>query len=201
MAMFRNLDNNNDQFGQNRELSLQESQFAEMIKEMSCYDFPQNTLSMFLQYCPESVTHLFDKCIMPLGVQVNLIFFFPFIFSSIYNAYNIQKVVHCICILKVQGQAILDLFLFDPGCKVKCASELQVIEELLASRKERLLIHPLIQMFLRLKWQRTWFLYILYIFVFKIFFILLIGYSITHYGRLYEDDPWPASKVTRDVWW
>ena len=81
IALFRNLDNNNDQFGQNHELSLQESQFAEMIQEMSCYDFPQNTLSMFLQYCPESVTHLFDKCIMPLGVQVK--FFFPFIFSII----------------------------------------------------------------------------------------------------------------------
>ena len=83
MALFRNLDNNNDQFGQNHELSLQESQFAEMIKEMSCYDLPHNTLSMFLQYCPESVSHLFDKCIMPLGVQVNLIFFCSFIFSSI----------------------------------------------------------------------------------------------------------------------
>ena len=203
MALFRNLDNNNDQFGQNHELSLQESQFAEMIKEMSCYDFPQNTLSMFLQYCPESVTHLFDKCIMPLGVQVNLIFSFHLYFRVFmyHNAYHLEKVIHCICILKVQGQAILDLFLFDPGCKVKCASELQVVEELLASRKERLLIHPLIQMFLRLKWQRTWFLYILYVFVFKIFFIVLIGYSITHYGRLYEDDPWPASTVTRDVWW
>ena len=86
MTLFRNLDNNNDQFGQNHELSLQESQFAEMIKEMSCYDFPQNTLSMFLQYCPESVTHLFDKCIMPLGVQVNLIFSFHLYFQVIVSS-------------------------------------------------------------------------------------------------------------------
>ena len=94
MALFRNLDNNNDQFGQNHELSLQESQFAEMIKEMSCYDFPQNTLSMFLQYCPESVTHLFDKCIMPLGVQVNLIFWASRLSGELYHsAYHPENVI------------------------------------------------------------------------------------------------------------
>ena len=127
-----------------------------------------------------------------------LMLFFIFQMTTFSHTYFIEKYIS---IEPNYATELCPLFFVSGNHSWKCASELQVIEELLASRKERLLIHPLIQMFLRLKWQRTWFLYILYVFVFKIFFIVLIGYSITHYGRLYEDDPWPASKVTRDVWW
>ena len=81
----------------------------------------------------------------------------------------------------------MDFFLFDPYCMKRSATELCLIDVLLASRKEKFLIHPLIQIFITLKWQKTWLLYTLYIFIFGLFFFVLAGYSLTHYGVFYAE--------------
>ena len=90
--------------------------------------------------------------------------------------------------IQVQGNIHLDLFLFDPNSPCRCASEMKMVDLLIASGKQKFLIHPLIEIFVKLKWQKTWQLYFLYLFVFASFFFVLAGYAITHYGTFYKRD-------------
>ena len=66
------LDNNNDNTYTVQELSIQETQLSEMIKELTNFNETPATLQMFLQYSPDSVTYLLDKCILLRGTQVNV---------------------------------------------------------------------------------------------------------------------------------
>ena len=51
---------------------------------------------------------------------------------------------------QVQGHCYLDLFLFDPPRG--STSEIRLVETLIRSGKQKFLIHPLIEIFLKEKW-------------------------------------------------
>ena len=95
----------------------------------------------------------------------------------------------------------MDTFLFNPNSSSRCASELKVIESLMQCGKEKFLIHPLIEVFMKLKWHKTWFLYMIYMVLFGVFFITLTGYTLTHYGTIFEDVDPPKYGTDRSNWW
>ena len=45
-------------------------QFAEMAKEMAMFDSGTITLELFLQNCPDLITHLFDRCMLIKSQEV-----------------------------------------------------------------------------------------------------------------------------------
>ena len=45
-------------------MSDQENEFAAMAKELSQFKGDRCTLRMYLQYCPDAVTYLFDRCLI-----------------------------------------------------------------------------------------------------------------------------------------
>ena len=92
--------------------------------------------------------------------------------------------IHFFNYLQVQGNIILDFFLFNPNCPLRCSSELNMIKILFESGKEKFLIHPLVEIFMKMKWKKTWFLYWMYLVVFTLFFFALSAYSLAHYGVL-----------------
>ena len=70
IILFLILDNNKDNTGDVKELSIQETQLLEMFNELVDYSQHPVTLQMFLQYCPDSINHLLDKCVITKGIQV-----------------------------------------------------------------------------------------------------------------------------------
>ena len=42
----------------------QESEFAEMANELADFKGSSCTFRMYLQYCPEAVTYLLDRCLV-----------------------------------------------------------------------------------------------------------------------------------------
>ena len=69
-----------------------------------------------------------------------------------------------------------------------------------ASGKEKFFIHPLIEIFMKLKWKKTWFLYWIYLVLLGSFFLALTGYSIIHYGSLYKGYRFDYGDE-RSGWW
>ena len=111
-------------------------------------------------------------------------------------------------LFQIQENVYLDLFLFNPNSRSRCSSELNVIDILIQSGKEKFLIHPLIEIFMKLKWQKTWFLFFIYMIIFGLFFFTLAGYSLAHYGLLYKDCCSSLNGTTtkdfeyhRSTWW
>ena len=48
-------------------MSEQEIEFAKMARELSPDHKPPGTevIRMYMQYCPDAVTYLFDRCMIP----------------------------------------------------------------------------------------------------------------------------------------
>ena len=67
-----NVKDNDCQVQQVLELSRQETQLSEMVKELKNFEATSGTLQMFLKYCPDAVTYLLDKCLVSKGIQVNM---------------------------------------------------------------------------------------------------------------------------------
>ena len=63
---------------------------------------------------------------------------------------------------------------------MKSTSELPLIEMLVTGRKEKYLIHPVIEIFLKLKWKKTWKLYTFLVSIITIFYIFLCGFALTY---------------------
>jgi hypothetical protein len=53
------------------------------------------------------------------------------------------------------------------------------------NRKERFLIHPIFEIFLKLKWYKTWGFYLVFLSIFALFMIAIGGFSLAHFGKLY----------------
>ena len=87
-------------------------------------------------------------------------------------------------IFQIQGNIFLDFFLFNPNSPSRCASELAVVKILLQSGKEKFIIHPVVETFMKMKWRKTWFLFWIYLFLFASFFFALTAFSLAHYGAL-----------------
>ena len=66
--------------------------------------------------------------------------------------------------------------------------------------KEKFVIHPIVEVFMKIKWQKTWFLYWIYLVVFGIFFFALTAYSLIHYGALSEGYKFDYG-AHRTGWW
>ena len=67
---------------------------------------------------------------------------------------------------------------------MRCSSELAMVKTLVQSGKEKFIIHPLVEIFMKMKWKKTWFLYWIYLTLFSLFFFALTAYSLAHYGAL-----------------
>ena len=69
------LDNNenNAHNAQLTDMNDQQIQFLEMANELGNQDGEMATFKMFLQYCPDAIMYLFDRCLMtPNDMQVGL---------------------------------------------------------------------------------------------------------------------------------
>lgn len=152
------------------ELSEQQRQFYNMSHEFTCYEDSFNTLRFFLTYCPDSLTYLLDRCLVK-----------PIAYQP-------------------QGVTYLDLFLFHPSEADQSKSEMKLIETLISMGKDRFLIHPVIEIFLKLKWQKIWRLYVISVLFFGGFFMSLVGYSLTHYGLIFGGLPLNYGEQ-RTNWW
>ena len=95
---------------------------------------------------------------------------------QIHHSYNL--------IFQIQGNIFLDFFLFNPNSPSRCASELAMVKILLQSGKEKFIIHPVVEIFMKMKWRKTWFLFWIYLFLFASFFFALTAFSLAHYGAL-----------------
>ena len=105
-----------------------------------------------------------------------------------------------------------DFFLFSGDqTKDPASSEIGLFNALISSGKDRFLIHPIFEIFLKLKWYgtltflvlfvllllsylfcslrryRTWFFYMIYILLYFVFLTSLIGYTLAHFGHIYDD--------------
>ena len=61
------LSDNNEAASHNlqlQDMTDQESEFAEMANELADFKGSSCTFRMYLQYCPEAVTYLFDRCLV-----------------------------------------------------------------------------------------------------------------------------------------
>ena len=61
------LSDNNEAASHNlqlQDMTDQESEFAEMAKELADFKGNNCTFRMYLQYCPEAVTYLLDRCLV-----------------------------------------------------------------------------------------------------------------------------------------
>lgn len=76
----------------------------------------ETTMQMFLKYCPDSLVHLFDLCIVKPDTEE-----------------------------QVQGTTYFDFFLFNSGSVNHGDSELQLIDNLINFGKERFLTHPIFE--------------------------------------------------------
>ena len=81
-----------------------------------------------------------------------------------------------------------------------CQNEVTVVEMLISSGKQRFLIHPLIELFLKEKWRIIGKLYFIYVLLFALFYLSLAGFSVTNYGMLWDDGT-KASNFKKDFWW
>ena len=107
-------------------------------------------------------------------------------------------VLKCDIVYQVQDCYALDLFLFAPRCPMKSTSELPLIEMLVTGRKEKYLIHPVIEIFLKLKWKKTWKLYTFLVSIITIFYIFLCGFALTYDV---SDEKLEKEDSIAVVWW
>ena len=77
---------------------------------------------------------------------------------------------------------------------MRSTSEMSLINMVITGKKEKFLIHPVIEIFLKLKWKRTWKLYAFLVAVFSIFHVFLGGFALSHATREENDGE-------KDVWW
>lgn len=135
---------------------------------------PKSALRLLLQYCPDCVDHLLNLCLV------------SFCGSE-----------------QIQGKVTFDFFLFytpepDDNSNLEHYGELTLVEILIKSRKERFLTHPIVETFLKLKWYKTWKMYMTILFLYALFVVSVLGYSLTHFGNVLEQ---PLDPCQRDTWW
>ena len=75
-----------------------------------------------------------------------------------------------------------------------------MVKIMFASGKEKFLIHPLIEIFMKMKWKKTWFHYWIYLAMLALFFFALSAYSVVHYGSIYKGYSFDYGSQ-RTGWW
>ena len=146
------------------EMTNQQLQFIQVSTELYnsvCSEGKEGTMQMLIKYCPDSLPHLFDLCVMK-----------P-------------------CMEQVQGRTYFDFFLFMPSQTYQngAGTEMKFIDDLISYGKEKYLIHPLIEVFLKMKWFKSKWFYLLFILLNASFLVALSGFAIAHLGTLYKGAP------------
>ena len=154
-----------------------------MAKELADFKGNNCTFRMYLQYCPEAVTYLLDRCLV-IEFAEQVIFSSSKLHLNFFQSTQHQIYYCYILIFQIQGNVFLDFFLFNPNSPSRCASELAMVKILLQSGKEKFIIHPVVEIFMKMKWRKTWFLFWIYLFLFASFFFALTAFSLAHYGAL-----------------
>ena len=117
-----------------KELSEQEVDLVLLSEELARDPEDHNSVfRCFLHKSPESLAHLFDRCLISEPTQTDKI------------------------------NVVFDFFIFKCGGSTTC--EMDVIDIIYERGRKKLLEHPLFEIFIRLKWERRW----------KIFLLLLFG--------------------------
>ena len=81
---------------------------------------------------------------------------------------------------------------------MKSTSEMPLIEMLVTGRKEKFLIHPIIEIFLKLKWKKTWKLYTFLVSIITIFYVFLCGFALTFEVK---DNNLEKNGSLAAIWW
>ena len=86
------------------------------------------------------------------------------------------------CDIQVQGESFFDFFLFetDPWQE----SEMDIFATIIGKGKERILLHPLFDAFLKLKWKKNCGLFYLYVAWILLFQVVLVSYSLEKFSFL-----------------
>ena len=129
---------------------------------------PNSLFQKFLQNCPEALSHLFDSCLVAE------------------NNGN-QK-----------GKMNIDFFLFKTLGDSWFGSELTIINILCASRKYKLLDHPVVEILILLKWAKVWKLFSVILFMLFIHMMAILGYSVVNFSNLL---PIECAEVQQKYWW
>ena len=74
-----------------------------------------------------------------------------------------------------------------------------LVEMLITGQKEKFLIHPVIEIFLKLKWAKTWKLYSFLVFLTTLFYVFLCGFALTHSTS--ENNAGKDDEKFLDIWW
>ncbi len=161
-----------------QELSERQREFKWMADELVMdIRSPDSALKIFLRRAPDCVEHLLNRCVVTF------------------------------CKDQIQGNIFFDFFLLFPPPPPKGASadlthqevgELTLLETLIQARKERFLTHPVFETFLKLKWYRTWRLYLVILLMSATFTVSLLGYVLTRFGNVLDS---PVDPYTTDSWW
>ena len=100
---------------------------------------------------------------------------------------------------QVQGPCYLDLFLFEPG--KDSSNEIMLIETIIRLGKAKFLTHPVVEIFLKEKWEIIGKIYYIAVFLFASFCISLGGFAFTNYGRFWFYQTEESHEVTKYTWW
>ncbi len=113
---------------------------------------------------------------------------------------HLHRCVFSSCHDQIQGRIFFDFFLFysNRHCSDDSVGELALLETLIESRKERFLTHPVAETFLKLKWYRTWRLYMVILVLYAVFVVSVVGYSLAHFGSVMKN---PLDAQERNGWW
>ncbi len=148
-----------------QERSDREVEFKKMADELHSDMYnPDSALKLFLKNAPDVVEHLLNRCVVIMNKD------------------------------QIQGKVFFDFFLFYPP-KFSAQTidptkselgELALLEVLIGARKERFLTHPVFETFLKLKWFRTWKLYLGILFMYAVFVVSVLGYALMHFGNVLD---------------
>ena len=129
-----------------------------MYKELEeSLENPKSVIRRLLQNCPESVESLLDDCLM----------------SSIDPRSDNQ------------GRVTFNFFLFRPESSE--TSEVAPIDLVNATGKKKLLVHPLFETFICLKWLKTRKLFTVNFLIIVMHMIALVGYSLLCFSPSFEN--------------
>ena len=84
--------------------------------------------------------------------------------------------------IQVQGETYFDFYLFDSDPWQD--SEMDIFATIIGARKEKFLLHPLFEAFLKLKWKKTCGLFYIYIAWILLYQVVLVSFSLEKFSFL-----------------
>ena len=129
---------------------------------------PNSVFQKFVSNCPEALSHLLDCCLIQDGKE------------------NQQK-----------GKIYLDLFLFKSSDNL-WESELSIANLLFFGGTNRLLEHPLIEIFIQMKWMKVRRFFNLGILFHSLYMLLVLGFTLVNFSNILEE---VTMVHQQEYWW